>query len=332
MAHHISEAAYLASVWEARVQLDASTRNDLVERLKEKKVDIQEDWLTSPPPSRKQQASMAGQIHDANFHWLLHYYQQHQQTAAQARLQAARQPGAQDWLTALPTKSCHRYTDLQWRLLTRLRLGLPVSKHQLPGQCPLCQNLVEDLGHHALACQHHEMKQHRDNRHHKLRDALIGSFLHWGINTEKEPCIQEGSGDRGDIEIAQPQGPVVLDVSVTCYSSVNTKHQQKRIPSAATSVREREKTNKYESSCTQQNKEFRPMVFQNLGGLGKKGLSFFNDLKARPPSLRVNHSAQFVEGTRRKLVCLLMHSNVYMVLRWLHLVLPPDRGGVRGIE
>ena len=147
MAHHISEAAYLASVWEARVQLDAPTCSNLVKKVKEKKVDIQKDWLSSPPPTRKQQASMAGQIHDANFHWLLQHYQQRQQATAQARLQAARQPGAQDWLTALPTKNCQRYTDLQWRLLARLRLGLPVSKHQLPGQCPLCQNLVEDLGH-----------------------------------------------------------------------------------------------------------------------------------------------------------------------------------------
>jgi hypothetical protein len=331
-AKHISEAAYLASVWEARIQLDTSTRNELVGKLKRKKAEIEEEWLFSPPPLRKQQATLSSQIHDANFHWLLQRHQQRQQTAAQARLQAARQAGAQDWLTALPTKPCQRYTDLQWRLLARLRLGLPVSQHQLPGQCPLCQALVDDLGLHALACSHREMRQHRDNRHNQLRDALIGSFLHWGIITEKEPSIQEGSLERGDIEIAQPQGPVVLDVSVTSFTSINTKHQQKRTPSAATTVREREKTNKYETSCTQQNKEFRPLVFQNLGGIGNKGLDFLKELKSRPPCMRVSNSAQFVEATRKKLGCLLMHSNAHMVLRWLHLVLPPDRGGVRGIE
>jgi hypothetical protein len=301
----------------------------MVDELKRKKVEIEEEWLLSPPPSRKQQAHFTHQIHDAKFHSLL---EEEVNGTGKSRLQAARQPGAQDWLTALPTKACQRFTDLQWRLLVRLRLGLPVCNRELPGQCPLCQDLVEDLGQHAIACSHPEMRQHRDNRHNKLRDALIGSFLHWGMITEKEPCIREGSLERGDVEITQPQGPVLLDVSVASVFSTRAKHQQQSNPSAATGIREQEKINKYGQSCAQQNKDFRPLVFQNLGGIGKKGLAFFNELKSRPPCLRVAHSAQFVDATRKKLGCLLMHSNAHMVLRWLHLVLPPDRGGVRGIE
>jgi hypothetical protein len=328
LAKQVSEAAYLASTWEAGVKLDTPTREHLVGKLKQKKVEIEEDWLFSPPPSRKQQATMAGQIHDAKFYDLLNK----NNPTGKARLQAARQAGAQDWLTALPTKACQQYTDLQWRLLARLRLGLSVSKHELPGQCPLCQDFVEDLGQHALACNHHEMKNHRDNRHNKLRDALIGSFLHWGMITEKEPLIQQGSLQRGDIEICQPQGSVVLDVSVTSVLSATAKGKQIRTPSAATTIRESEKTSKYRTSCIQQNKEFRPLVFQNLGGIGNKGLDFFQELKSRPPCLRVSNSAQFVEATRRKLGCLLMHCNAHMVLRWLHLVLPPNRGGVRGLD
>jgi hypothetical protein len=71
LAKHVSVAAYLASTWEAGVQLEMSTRKDLVGRLKAQKVEIEEDWLFSPPPSRKQQATISGQIHDARFHhWL----------------------------------------------------------------------------------------------------------------------------------------------------------------------------------------------------------------------------------------------------------------------
>jgi hypothetical protein len=176
------------------------------------------------------------------------------------------------------------------------------------------------------------MRNHQDNRHNKLRDALIGSFLHWGMDPKKEPLIQQGSRDRGDIEICQPQGPVVLDVSVTSAMSAKAKGKQVSTPAAATTIRESEKTRRYKDSCTQQNKEFRPLVFQNLGGIGNKGLDFLKELKSRPPCTRVSNSAQFVEATRRKLGCLLMHSNAYMLLRWMHLVLPPDRGGVRGLD
>jgi hypothetical protein len=327
LASHISETAYLASTWEAGVHLDESTRKQLIDTLKEKKVDIEETWLSSRPPSRKQQSQLSQQVHDAKFYRLL---QDIEDDAGKARLQAARQAGAQDWLTALPTNPSQRYTDLHWRLLARLRLGLPVSNREIPAVCPLCHNFVEDLGQHALACRHREMKHHQDNRHNKLRDALIGCFLHWGMDPKKEPLIQQGSQDRGDIEINQPQGPVVLDVSVTSISSV--KGLQKGNPKAATTIRESEKINKYGNSCQEQNKDFRPLVFQTFGGIGSKGLNFFRELKSRPPCLKVVNSSHFVEATRKRLSCLLMHSHAKMILRWMHLALPPSHGGVRGLQ
>jgi hypothetical protein len=97
------------------------------------------------------------------------------------------------------------------------------------------------------------MEQHRHNRHNKLRDAFNGSFLHWGIITAKEPGIREGSLERADIEIAQSQGPVVLEVSVTSFLSVNTKHQQRRSPLAVTTIREKkdQQVRNFCADCTQ---------------------------------------------------------------------------------
>jgi hypothetical protein len=321
LAGHISEAAYTASIWEAGVTVDNA--GDLVNELKRSKVQIEEEWLDNPPPTRKQQANLAGQIHQATFYHIL----DRADVAEKARLQAARQAGSQDWLTALPTRACQRFTDLQWRILARLRLGLPVSNREVPEVCPLCQTFVEDLGQHALECGHVEMTNHRTNRHHKLRDTLIGSFIAWGMITDKEPVISQGSQKRGDVEIYLPQGSVILDVSVTAVSPF--KGRQRNHPSEATSIREEEKIRKYRESCTQQNKDFRPFTFQNLGGIGGKGLDFLNELKSRPPYLQVVNSKRYVDSLRKKLGCILMHSNAQMLLRWLHLVLPPSGGGIR---
>jgi hypothetical protein len=296
---------------------------ELVDTLQRKKVQIHEEWLENPPPTRKQQANLAGEIHQATFYNML----DRADVTEKARLQAARQAGTQDWLTALPTKACQRYTDLQWRILARLRLGLPLCNRELPEVCPLCQEFVEDLGQHALVCDHVEMANHRTNRHHKLRDALIGSFLAWGMITSKEPLISQGSQRRGDVEVYLPQGAVIVDVSVTAVSPF--KGRQRHYPTAATSIREKEKVRMYEQSCTQQNKEFRPFAFQNLGGIGGKGLEFLKELKSRPPYLHVVNSKHYVDSVRKKLGCILMHSNAQMILRWMHLVLPPESGGVR---
>ena len=129
------------------------------------------------------------------------------------------------------------------------------------------------------------MKSTRTERHNNLRDTLLGALSAWGIDTEKEPIIQQGKSFRGDVGVTQSHGPCIIDVSVIHPSPANT--QQNLSVSAATLVREQEKYNYYGKLCNDAQKLLVPFAFQTFGGIGKHALDFLSDLKHRPACLRV---------------------------------------------
>lgn len=130
----------------------------------------------------------------------------------------------------------------------------------------------------------------------------------------------------GDLELPHPEGPLVIDTSVIHPSVV--WHQQNLKPTAATGVREKMKVNKYEKICTLAEKSFLPFVFQAFGGIGSYALDFLGSLKTRPACLHVYEPTKFVDSVRIGLVCKFMRINSKLILKWLHLILPTDSGGV----
>jgi hypothetical protein len=325
-ATDISVAAYVASTWEAGIIQDSETISMLVARLQTQGVSIDEEDLKQPAPNRKQQRWMVDQVMHNRVQTILYGYHQDGNEAAKARLRAAQQPGSHDWISVLPTSHTKSFSDMQWRLGARLRIGLRVSRRPLPTTCPLCLRPIEEFEHHAFQCLYSEMKTARTERHNNLRDALIGALSAWGFETEKEPIIQQGKSFRGDVGVIQPHGPCIIDISVIHPSPLNT--QQNLSVSAATLVREKEKYNYYGSRCNEVQKWLLPFAFQTFGGIGKKALDFFTDLKSRPACLRVFDPVNYTFAIRQNLSCRLMQANANLLLRWLQLVLPMSRGGV----
>jgi len=325
-ATDVSIAAYTASTWEAGIIHDSETTSMLVSRLQTEGVSIDEEDLKQPAPNRKQQRWMVNQIMQYRVQKILYKYHREGNQAAKARLRAAQQPGSHDWISVLPTSSTKSFSDMQWRLAARLRIGLRVSRASLPHTCPLCFGRITDLEHHAFTCNYSEMVSRLKQRHDNIRDSLLGALSAWGIETEKEPKIQQGKNFRGDVGVLQPQGPCIIDVSVIHPSPMNT--QQNLSVSAATLVREQEKYNYYGKLCNDAQKSLIPFAFQTLGGLGKKALDFLSDLKSRPACLRVFDPVHYVFAIRQNLSCRLMQANCNLLLRWLQLVLPLSQGGV----
>jgi hypothetical protein len=245
---------------------------------------------------------------------------------AKARIKAAQQTGASDWLRCLPSSPSRSFTDLQWKIAARLRLGLKLSRQGSPQLCPLCNIPSPDPIHHPFTCQYSELMKARKERHNVLRDTLIGAFGVWGMPVKREPVISERANLQGDLEIPLAEGPCVLDTSVVHPSPV--WNQQNKNPSEATQVRERQKCQKYEDLCKQVEKCFLPFVFQTFGGVGSQALDFFSNLKSRPACNQVHEPCNFVDSMRFRLSSRFMRLNSKLILKWFHLITPLDEGGV----
>jgi hypothetical protein len=322
-ASSVSTAAYVSSTWERGIILDHETRQMLVSRLQAEGVRLSEEDLQKQASERKNQHLFMEQITQNQMNsWM----SRQEDENVKARIRAAQQPGAQDWLGTLPTSSTKSFSDSQWRLAVRLRLGLRVSRESLPRLCPLCEGEIGDFGNHAFLCSYSEMKASRTERHNLLRDVILGGLSAWGYQTQKEPRIMEGSSRRGDISVIQSDGPLIIDVSLI-HPSVAYSQQNIYI-SGATLVRERTKFHDYQNICESVQKRFLPFVFQTLGGIGNKALEFLGDLRSRPPCFRVFQPRNYVFALRQNLSCRLLKMNSDILRRWLQLVLPLRSGGV----
>jgi hypothetical protein len=322
-ASSVATPAYVSSTWEAGIILDKETRQMLASRLQAEGVRVSEEDLERQASERKNQHLFMEQItkNQLNF-WM----SRQEDENVKARIRATQQPGSQDWLCILPMSSTKSFSDSQWRLAVRLRLGLRVSRETLPQLCPLCEGEIGDFGNHAFQCSYSEMKSARNERHNLLRDVLLGGLSAWGYQTQKEPVIKEGSSYRGDISVIQSDGPLVIDVSLIHPSVAHT--QQNIFTSGATLVRERMKFHDYQKICDSVQKRFLPFVFQSFGGIGNKALEFLRDLKSRPSCLRVFQPRNYVYALRQNLSCRLLRMNSDILRRWLQLVLPLSSGGV----
>ena len=322
-ASWISEAAYLSSRWEAGVLFDsAEERSFYVQSLRDRKVQITEEDLKEVAPRRKMQKELTDQILKGRYFAML----EKEDEDGKARITASQEKGANDWLQALPNTTSKYYSDRQWRVLVRMRLGLQVACQRLPSFCPLCGGLVENFPHHALTCSYSEMKFGRDDRHAELRDLLISGLSVWGIPVDKEPKIRRADNIRGDLQLPHPTGTIVVDTSVVHPSAV--RDQQNLRPTAATNVRERLKCRTYDAACRDQHKSFVPFVMQTFGGFGSKALLFLSDMKSRPPCYKVHDPGNYIKALRMSLCSRVMKKNCNLILRWLQLVLPPQSGGV----
>ena len=89
-----------------------------------------------------------------------------------------------------------------------MRLGLRVIRRFLTGPCTACSSghRVDDLGRHALRCNHRLLKNKHCDRHDFVRDFMIRSFGAWGVATKREPPVDgDNSLKRGNLTAYLPE-------------------------------------------------------------------------------------------------------------------------------
>ena len=185
--------------------------------------------------------------------------------AARARLRGCGGPGAGAWLLAAPSSTATRFTDLEFRVCSRLRLRVPLG---LGGQADRCRNQrsgdpAEEVppgdagreclkhldadGFHALTCRVGGLVI---RRHNTLRDvfAWIGRVAGYVVSTEVfEPAwTRARTNARGEVEVEQarldcrfggpPSDPLVYgDVVVTHSEGTAWLHSAADVDGAAAS-------------------------------------------------------------------------------------------------
>ena len=139
---------------------------------------------------------------------------------ARATLSSATAPHAGAWLSGVPGKPLDDawLQPEEFRLATRLRLGLAVAPHDYT--CGLCRKAVvgDPLGHHALTCSSGGMRKY-------LHDALVRQVHHVASQALLAPTIectlplpQDEGATRADIVMPAPDGSGaiwVVDLAVT---------------------------------------------------------------------------------------------------------------------
>jgi hypothetical protein len=192
--------------------------------------------------------------------------------AAAARLQSTRRDNASGWLAVCDTEAGAWLSDAEFRIASRLRLGLPVRDG--PCFCPSCDTQVEADGYHMLACKSGKHRVHnavRDRLHQLCCEALLPA------HREGRPFASQGEphADRR-IDVVVPSGPdgraLLLDVAVTSPFTASSVAHAANAPGGAATSYERVKLAQYAGAIQPQVHNFVPVVLDSLGAWGRTAI------------------------------------------------------------
>jgi hypothetical protein len=187
---------------------------------------------------------------------------------------------ASAWKRAAPTQPLTTLLDKQYRIAARLNLGLPPlsSDHQLPVDCPLCnegENAVADDRWHWLICKSQNRRE-IDTRHNAVKDALYRAVLLTGGQAVREVTgLQKKSKIRPDLQIVYPGRHVLTDVAVVHPLGVYGCQRPENSTAAAKNVAG-EKRRKYAAIASRHDAELIPFVVETCGGLGQDAIALLD--------------------------------------------------------
>ena len=195
------------------------------------------------------------------------------------RLQRLDRKHANSWVTALPSATDGRDAVLPPRIFQtavyRL-LGLPVFKKSLP--CPLCEQIMDELGDHALCCR---KTSDLVTRHNRLRGWLFRLADVGRLNPELEKLGILGPTDEskrrpGDVSIplwGNNKG-LAIDVAVIC--PVAPSHVAEEDPCEHYAALQ--KHARYDAGFVGSRYDFAAMVFETSGAVNKEGQNILKQL------------------------------------------------------
>ena len=156
------DAAYVPSWWESSHRSPFVLSRDSVipaiGRIQSLGADCKLEDLKFHPPSARIQNQLMENISNRTFGEMKDGCRSHEDWAS---LQASRQLGTAYFLTILPTASWCTFSDEEWILLCRSRLGMRVSlpTREVPDICTACNggHAIDTRLRHSLRCGHQSL-------------------------------------------------------------------------------------------------------------------------------------------------------------------------------
>ena len=222
---------------------------------------------------------------------------------------------ANAWLSALPScadgQGCVMSSRVYLTCVRRL-LGLPVISDPVP--CPLCKQIMDVYGDHALCC-----KKSSDTitRHNRMRN-LIAQFADAGLlSPELEKMGILGPTDRsrrrpGDVSFKSwaPNRGLAIDVAVICPLAAS--HINEEEPCKEYGLRH--KHARYDESFKGSDYDFVALVFETSGAVNDEGLRVLKQiLRCASKRSGMGHSSYSSRAWAR-ISCCLQISVAQMIL------------------
>ena len=187
------------------------------------------------------------------------------------------------------------------------RRGLPVysifssSSSPVPVSfpCPICGDLSDVYGDHALVCSSHG---ERIMRHDLLRNLLFKTAQSAGLSPvlEQRNLIEDSNTRPGDVFLPSWQRqPTAFDIVVTHPTCKSNLIEAARRSGAAMDKAKAEKFRKHGERCRRINIRFVPVAYETFGGLDKDAEFHLSKIAAKtayksskPASVVVSHFKQ----------------------------------------
>ena len=191
-----------------------------------------------------------------------------------ARLLAVSLKEAGAWLNALPSPVLGTHLDnSSFRVAAALRLGCKICE---PHLC-LCDNSVNESGHHGLCCK---LRKGRRSRHEAVNDIIKRALCSAEVPSIREPpgCSRsDGKRPDGMTLVPWSRGKCLV-WDFTCVDTFTSSYlsETSNRCGAAAELAEKKKTAKYRSM--DQNFIFMPVAVESMGCFGSQALSFIKTI------------------------------------------------------
>lgn len=161
------------------------------------------------------------------------------------------------------------FTDAQFSVLMRLRMGLPVASCDQP--CSMCHHahVADQYGYHAMCCKG---SGHRTKCHNTLRDYFFSLLSVGLLGPHKEAhCFPEHPTWRIDLLV----GNMACDVAITNPFRPEAVRAAAEFPGGAATAYEAVKHAKYGESARLNGLTLVPLVVDTLGAWGAASAPLF---------------------------------------------------------
>jgi hypothetical protein len=241
---------------------------------------------------------------------------QHLPAIDKIRLISLQHDSSSAWLTSLPTDPSFFMPNHVFRMAMKVRLGIPAASQKLPSHCPLCKsNNVSDPN-HLLGCSNMRQRAMTDRHNHILdvvRRIATSSGVHiYATDREHGRPVRDQKIPDGEVQWLDSRE--FIDVSVIHPASKAAAMMGNFADGGAAKLRENAKMHKYLAFARSQNAEFRPLVCETYGGLGKEFTKFVHRLADRkfqndPEPEHEHQRTRFVSHSLKLLSFALLRGN-----------------------